>query len=369
MKALVCEMCGSNDIVKQDGYFVCQVCGTKYSVEEARKMMIEGSVDVSGSTIKIDSSDDLAKLYQAARNARETSDTESALKHYENISAKDPNSWEALFYLVVLKTKSIKNGQIASSSISVQNCLPKVFQLIKDTISDEQEKKKAVKEVIEQCYAAASWLTNASENYFNNLTKGNGVMALTGVVGAISSANSTANALSEHRDRCCSSANIMCLCGNYIEQYFDMNDKDYNFYAVWSWKKMIEFNSKFNSNYSINLFTDESLVRFTTKINKSDPSYPIFVSKKGTKKDRKFSYKQLLLIVGIICICFFILTIIILKIRNPSDTLFKFALLDSLPLLVPSLVSGVVTLVISFLIKPAKPNANTEESHNENNNS
>ena len=41
MKALVCEMCNSNDIVKQDGYYVCQTCGTKYSVEEARKLMIE----------------------------------------------------------------------------------------------------------------------------------------------------------------------------------------------------------------------------------------------------------------------------------------------------------------------------------------
>ena len=30
MKALVCEMCGSNDIVKKDGLFVCQFCGVKY---------------------------------------------------------------------------------------------------------------------------------------------------------------------------------------------------------------------------------------------------------------------------------------------------------------------------------------------------
>lgn len=24
MKAIVCEMCGSNDVVKQDGFYVCQ---------------------------------------------------------------------------------------------------------------------------------------------------------------------------------------------------------------------------------------------------------------------------------------------------------------------------------------------------------
>ena len=39
MKQLTCEMCGSTDIIKQDGVFVCQTCGCKYSVEEAKKMM------------------------------------------------------------------------------------------------------------------------------------------------------------------------------------------------------------------------------------------------------------------------------------------------------------------------------------------
>ena len=41
MKQLTCEMCGSTELMKQDGVFVCQTCGTKYSVEEAKKMMVE----------------------------------------------------------------------------------------------------------------------------------------------------------------------------------------------------------------------------------------------------------------------------------------------------------------------------------------
>ena len=41
MKALVCELCGGNDIIKQDGYFVCQNCGTKYSPEEAKKSWLK----------------------------------------------------------------------------------------------------------------------------------------------------------------------------------------------------------------------------------------------------------------------------------------------------------------------------------------
>ena len=41
MKQLTCEMCGSTDLIKQDGVFVCQSCGCKYSVEEAKKIFSE----------------------------------------------------------------------------------------------------------------------------------------------------------------------------------------------------------------------------------------------------------------------------------------------------------------------------------------
>lgn len=70
MKQLTCEMCGSTDLLKQDGVFVCQSCGCKYSVEEAKKMMIEGTVDVSGSTVKVDNTDKLHSLLVLARKKR-----------------------------------------------------------------------------------------------------------------------------------------------------------------------------------------------------------------------------------------------------------------------------------------------------------
>lgn len=41
MKRLQCEMCGSTDLVKENGFFVCQSCMCKYTVEEAKKMMMK----------------------------------------------------------------------------------------------------------------------------------------------------------------------------------------------------------------------------------------------------------------------------------------------------------------------------------------
>ena len=48
MKVIKCEQCGSYELKKIDGEFVCQHCGTKYTFEEARKLMfeIEGTVKV-----------------------------------------------------------------------------------------------------------------------------------------------------------------------------------------------------------------------------------------------------------------------------------------------------------------------------------
>ena len=69
MKQIRCEMCGNSDLIKQDGVFVCQFCGAKYTLEEAKKLLIEGVVDVSGSAVKIDDSERLVNYYQMAESA------------------------------------------------------------------------------------------------------------------------------------------------------------------------------------------------------------------------------------------------------------------------------------------------------------
>lgn len=49
MKALICEMCGGSDLVKQDELYVCQNCGCKYSTEEARNLFeINVKVEADG---------------------------------------------------------------------------------------------------------------------------------------------------------------------------------------------------------------------------------------------------------------------------------------------------------------------------------
>lgn len=38
---MICEICGSQTIKKENGVFVCQECGTEYSIEDAKKLLTE----------------------------------------------------------------------------------------------------------------------------------------------------------------------------------------------------------------------------------------------------------------------------------------------------------------------------------------
>ncbi len=48
MKAIQCELCGNNQLIKKDGYFQCEYCGTKYTLEEAKKLIVSGAVQIEG---------------------------------------------------------------------------------------------------------------------------------------------------------------------------------------------------------------------------------------------------------------------------------------------------------------------------------
>ena len=149
MKRLTCEMCGSTDIMKENGVFVCQTCGTKYSVEEAKKMMveIEGTVDVSGSTVKVDNSKELENLRVLARRARDSKNAKEAEKYYSQILTIVPNDWEAVFYTLYYQSLNIKIGEIGRAATTLKSSLVSLFKSVA-LIDNEHEKKLALLEVV-----------------------------------------------------------------------------------------------------------------------------------------------------------------------------------------------------------------------------
>ena len=155
MKAIVCEMCGSQEFAKQDGMYVCQHCGTKYDPEEAKKLMIE----VSGS-VEIDNSKKLEKLYILARRAKDEDNAEDAANYYSQIAAEEPDSWEAQFYKVLFTCKQTKIAYMGDSCIKLGNSLSNVFSLIDSSVSNITERESYKRRVINECVNYANLIAS-----------------------------------------------------------------------------------------------------------------------------------------------------------------------------------------------------------------
>jgi hypothetical protein len=252
MKALQCEMCGSQDLVKDGGVFVCQSCGTKYSVEEAKKMMVEGTVDVKG-TVKVDTSDELKNLYEIARRAKDSDNSENAAKYYDMILVKDPSSWEANYYVVYFKAMSCKIAEIWSEARNLINCQDPVVKLIKEKENDEERQKDALNEILLRNKNINLLLSRAAYSHYEGISE-----------------NIKSKYTQEYYNNSLASAQILYTFGDVVEKEF--GDK-YSEIAVEGWKEAINFH------YGLKFINKEATMNvinlYTDKIHKYDSSYTI----------------------------------------------------------------------------------------------
>lgn len=250
MKAIICEMCGSNDLIKQDGVYICQNCGTKYSIEEAKKLL----VDVSG-TVKIDSSDELNNLYEIARRAKNDNNSENAYKYYEQILVKDPSSWEANFYTTFYQAMNCKIGEIALASIRLSSCEKTVFNLVKNNIPNLDERKVAVSEIGEGLVNISHMFFNAYKNYYDDLA------------GSLQADDCRA-----YEDSCTAVRDIVYNAGDWIVELFG---DDYGGIAANCWKAgVIQHNIYLSDAYFLGTKRDAEIIKdYSDKILKYDLSY------------------------------------------------------------------------------------------------
>lgn len=147
MKALTCEMCGSTEIVRKDGLYVCQACGTKYSVEDAKKMMMEGTVKIDG-PVKIDESESLSNLRTLAQRASEAKDWDRAHQYYEKILLLEPNDFDAYhntqFYRAFLVNQQNLFSELSSRLFVFKNAIPTLNKLLKENFDGQNVAQKAV---------------------------------------------------------------------------------------------------------------------------------------------------------------------------------------------------------------------------------
>ena len=90
LKQIICEMCGSNKFIKRDGLYECQYCGCQYTLEEARKLIVEG-------TVKVDESDKIVNWIKLADSAFSNSSWSEAYSYYCKVLEIYPEDWKSIY--------------------------------------------------------------------------------------------------------------------------------------------------------------------------------------------------------------------------------------------------------------------------------
>ena len=239
MKAMVCEMCGSHDLVKQDGMYVCQSCGTKYSVEEAKKLL---------GTVKVDKTEETEKLLVLARRAREDNNSENAEKYYGMVLQDDPNNWEAAFFQVYYQSMQCKIMNISSAAYAIANNVDSTMKIISE-LTDETEKNNAIDTVIRYSQSIASMLTSAAISHYRQHCQANGVFG-------------------ECCDRVIAAESIHEMLEKTLKKYFS-DDNDRLLKVLKAENSFISTNGRFfNATYRTNETT-----RLSNEIKEKDSSY------------------------------------------------------------------------------------------------
>ena len=136
MKRLTCEMCGSTDLVKQDGTFICQTCGTKYTTEEAKKLLVEveGAVEVKNAA----QVDNLLQLAHSSFDSKNYAQAEAFCNQVIAMDATNYEAWklkgEAINYQITTRNQRI---------LEVYNCIMTSYRVL-----DERGKETHREEIL-----------------------------------------------------------------------------------------------------------------------------------------------------------------------------------------------------------------------------
>ena len=135
---LICELCGSNNLIKEDGLFTCQHCGTRYTLEEARKL-------ITG-TVKIDNTEMIGNYLMMAENAFKAGNYIESETYANKAIEIDPQNVEAWF----LKGKAA-GWQSTAQNIRLNESINCWGNAIKFSQNDSDLKKRVADSFVQLC--------------------------------------------------------------------------------------------------------------------------------------------------------------------------------------------------------------------------
>jgi len=146
VKKIVCELCESTNLIKQNGMFVCQNCGTKYSLEDARKMMVDvDDSEISTDAIAVPAVKDnpqVLNLLELARVSLSSNNNAEAEKFCNQVIAIDAQNFEA--WKMKGDAVAPQNTTDTPRALEVYNCYITAYRVL-----PQEEKAGHKREIID----------------------------------------------------------------------------------------------------------------------------------------------------------------------------------------------------------------------------
>lgn len=170
MNQLVCEMCGGADLIKADGVFVCQSCGCKYSVEEARKMMgLEGVT--SQGNVGARKNSQAENILKNADSTYEDGNYKEAFNLYSQALNIDPDNPHAIVFRALSSAwqSSVKDCRI----MEINSAAKRALKLKHDQVGDTKEYFMFAEKVMGKASFVINGIANMYISYYNKATPTN----------------------------------------------------------------------------------------------------------------------------------------------------------------------------------------------------
>lgn len=147
MNRIYCEVCQGNDLIKQDGVFLCQYCGCKFSLEEIKKQLVEITNPVQ--VVGVDNADTLYNRALDWLNLQNNAKAIAVLKGMVEKYPGDIRGWSKL-------------ARLTSDGTYSKTCFDNAVRLGDKALYDEWEAKaKAACEEVRNGKATVWTLGNA----------------------------------------------------------------------------------------------------------------------------------------------------------------------------------------------------------------
>ena len=131
-------------------------------------MIVEGLVDVSGSSVKIDKSTEVEKYRKLADRHFDSGQYQEAYDYYNRIIVDDPDDWEVVFKLGI--SKGYCTEYMKYSVMDIVATINNALEIVERTISDENNKRQIKKTIAFKTFELTAAIENVGMgDYKNNI--------------------------------------------------------------------------------------------------------------------------------------------------------------------------------------------------------